>query len=339
MINTAFGSFILSLFPLIIILAQFSYKLNYEAGYFKNTESNYERQNDFQTSCDGLIKYEDDEDDKNISCEIRIRPELYGIKNKLNILKLRAKGNYYKYEENYNWGLNLSVQKYFYKNSTIDINYENLMLNGDMRFSLSDDLYLYLSPGFAYQRINSNGFRDLDLIFLEAKLENSLSKYFALGYGFYSEKFFIEDKPALPDLKLKNNGWRIGPLLNLKYSHDLILSTGYQFLFHFSEVTHNISFEQSIRIIFGKILDPHWSIFILVDLYFRRYLLNESIDKIQGVIYSQMNSENRFYLKTAYELWDGFELYSKSGYARENLDYITYKIAGWNVVFGVDLDF
>jgi hypothetical protein len=339
MINTGFTSFIITLFPVMIIFAQFSCKLNYEGGYFRNSGSTYINQNDFQTSLDGMLKYEDYQDDRNISGEIRIRPELYGIKNELKILKLRAKGTFYKFEENYTWGLNISVQKYYYKNSIIDINYDNLILSSDLRFDLSDKFNFSVSPGLAYQRINSDGFRDLDLMFLEAKLGNSFSQYFNVSYGLYIEKYFIDNKPLSLNLKSKNDGWRMGPLVNLTYNHDIIFNAGYQFLFNFSDVTYNSSYEQSVRLILGKILLPDWSAFILVDLYFRHFLLKESIDIINGILYSQMDSENRFYFKTAYELWDDFELYSKFGYTRENLDYIKYKIAGWNLALGIEFNF
>ena len=60
--------------------AQFFYRMNCEAGFFKNSISEFVERNDFLTRLEGQVKYSDEQEDRNITGELRVQPEIIGFK-------------------------------------------------------------------------------------------------------------------------------------------------------------------------------------------------------------------------------------------------------------------
>lgn len=93
--------------------------------------------------------------------------------------------------------------------------------------------------------------------------------------------------------------------------------------------------EHWIRILFGKILPGNWSIFFLLDYFFRNYSIPEDTDA--SLLYAPLNTENQFHLKLERELNSHTDIYLKIGYLNQNLLYNDLAFSGWQATAGLEL--
>jgi hypothetical protein len=288
---------------------------------------------------DGFLKYKYEEEKRNASLSFRVRPEFYNIDNPFNSIKLKAEGDYYQFEENFRWGFDVTKQKNFFNDNFLDLNYDVFTLIGDLSGFSIGDLILNTNYGYANQVIKGEGEYNLDLLFIDLKLINSIDTDLKAGYGFYSERFFIKNEINQNPVSIyKNDGYRYGPQIGLNYIRDFIFNIDYRFLFHRSDFTTNFSYEHWIRLVAGKIFFNDWSAFLLVD--YNSFILRRTANYIEGItpLYTPLNLENRIYLKIAYELSNVFEVYTKGGFFKDNLYEDKFSLEGWNAVVGIELN-
>ena len=331
---------VLTLFLPSILYSQIDWRINSEIGLFRSSGYGILKEEDFLTRLDAYIKYKYETDKRDASVSLRARPEFYSFKNPVSTIKLKAEGNYYQTEENFNWGLNVTRQRIFFNDDVFNLAYDVFTLVGDASWFSFDDLTLNTNAGYAYQLIKDNEEYNLDLLFLDTKLFDPLNSNTKLGYGFYVERFFITNDIIYLNMRTKNEnkGWRVGPQISFNYLKDIILNIDYRFLMHQSRFTEYFSYEHWIRIVAGKIFFTNWSAFLLVD--YNSFFFQKKENYVEGVtpLYTPLNLENRIYLKVAYELNDNFETYAKTGYFRDNLYEDKFSLEGWNVMLGIELN-
>ena len=319
--------------------SQIDWQLSGETGFFKSSGDETLQKENMLSLFDGLLKYNYDTDKRTASLSFRARPEFYGFNNSVNFLKLKAEGEYYQSEEKFNWGLNVSRQVNFFKQQNSNLTYNVFTATGSATWFYFDNVPVNTNIGYAYQLIKNNEEYGLDLFFFDCKLYSQLSNYMKLGYGLYTEKFFIMNKVEFhnADSSYENNGWRFGPELSLNYLKEFIVNIDYKFLFQDSKFTKAFSYEHLIRMIAGKIFFTDWSAFLLVD--YNTISLKKTSDYIEGVtpLYTPLNYENRVYLKIAYELSDNFEVFTKAGYFKDNLYENKFSLEGWNATIGIEI--
>src|SRR3989337_2049005 len=106
------------------VYSQINWHLNSEVGIFKSSGDGILKKEDLLTRFDGFLEYEYDTDIRNASVSLRVRPEFYSFKSPVNSIKIKAEGNYFQAEENFNWGLNLTRQINFFNNDVADFTYD-----------------------------------------------------------------------------------------------------------------------------------------------------------------------------------------------------------------------
>ena len=90
-----------------------------------------------------------------------------------------------------------------------------------------------------------------------------------------------------------------------------------------------------MRFVFGKILSPRWSLFMLADFYFRN---NDSQPDINpNLLYTPLSNQNRFYVKLGNELNRQVDLFLKIGYINEDLVYDGLTFSGWRGTVGLEI--
>jgi hypothetical protein len=319
--------------------SQIDWRLNSEVGFFRSSGYGILREESLITRFDGFFKYKYEEDKRNASLSFRVRPEFFSSDNPINSVKLKAEGDYFQVEDNFNWGVNISRQKNFFNDILFDFTYDVFTLVGDVSYYF-DKLTLNTSAGYAYQIIKGNEEYNLDLFFTDIKLLSPVSTNIKLGYGFYLERFFIKNEiNLLNELTTnKNDGVRAGPQVNINYFKNFVLNIDYRLLYHQSEFIEYFSYEHWIRLVAGKIFFNDWSAFLLVD--YNSFFFKKDENYIEGVtpLYTPLNLENRIYLKIAYEIDNNLEVYTKGGYFKDNLYEDTFSLEGWNAMVGIELN-
>lgn len=336
---------IFSILSPLIIFSSFTYsqidwRINSEVGFFRSSGYGLLREESLITRFDGLFRYRYEEDKRNASLSLRVRPEFFTSDNPINSVKIKGEVDYFQVENNFNWGLNISRQKNFFNDILFDFTYDVFVAAGNLTLFARDNFTLNTSAGYAYQTIKGDEEYNLDLYFTDIKMFSPLSNNLKFGYGFYLEKFFVKNKIDLQNFSsvYKNDGYRAGPQLSINYFRNYVLNIEYRFLLHDSEFIDYFSYEHWIRFVAGKIFFSDWSAFLLVD--YNSFFFKKGDNYIEGVtpLYTPLNLENRIYLKMAYDIDSNLEVYAKGGYFKDNLYEDTFTLEGWNVMFGIELN-
>lgn len=321
------------------IHAQVNWNIYSEGGFFNSEGSNSSKQHDLLFRMDGNVNYFYSENDVSAYVKFKVRPEFYGFDNNFRSLKFKASGDYYKKQENVNWGINLRGQKNFYQNNNTDFNYSVFLLAINSNWYEFEDYSISTQFGYAYQTASENIEQNLDLLFLDTKIVKSLFPNNNSGLGFYMERFTIDNKylSKLTNSASTNKGWRYGPQISFDYLENVVVSLEYRFSLHSSQVTEYPSYEHWIRFVAGKIFSERWSIFFLADYYNRRFTLKEEEPIETFLIYNPLDNENKVNIKLAYEINDSFEAYLKSGYSKEIFFDPRFNFEGWNMLLGFEI--
>ncbi len=320
-----------------INFAQMDLRLNLEGGYYQATSKSMAEsdQKDATARIDGEAGYKYQNNKNIFAVKLRARPEIYGLNNNLKILKLKAACSYYFGGDNLTLGLNLNGQKNNYNGRSINLNYKDLIFMLESLTKLNNNFSLSSNLGYGYQIVSNDVNQQMNLLILDADIIQQVLKNAKIGYGIYSERFFLKNKFQIENSN--NRGWRIGPHVSFDYLKSFLVNFDYRFLFHISEVTQSPSYEYWIRLVAGKLITENWSVFVLTDYYFRKYTIENNLKNPYLFLYTPINEDNRIYLKIAYNLSDIIETYFKVGYFRENL-YNNYSFAGWNILAGFEFE-
>ncbi len=323
------------------VFAQFTFNANSELGYYRNTGSGIFGKNDIVSRLDLKGKYEYEVDENYFAASASVRPELYGLKDNLKGIKIIGNGSFYDNSGPIIWGINFSEQKNIFRSSELNINTDFIFLTSDFFFNAVDNLPLHLMAGYAYQSYNYSGRKNFDILFLDSRYEDILFDDINFFSGLYLERFLISNKSnsAFINLQDKNIGWRIGPQVGINYLQSILLRIEYRILFHFSDITKSPSYEQNYKVLAGANLSESLSVFLLLDLYLKNFILSENFTQVREIIYSPMNSENRFYVKLLYDLNENLGVYTRYGYGKEIIDYFDTYLEGWNLVAGLELNY
>jgi len=333
-------------FPLILIFSlsitaysQFFWRINGEGGYYSAQGSQILDQGELVTRLNTDLKYMYEFKNSITSFDIKIRPELYGLDNHLQIIKLRGKGHYLYKARRYHWGIDLSAYHYLYSGQNLDLSFNNLIIETNLFWLRSPARLIQANLGYAFQSTHRFGDFKLNLLFMQMVLYRTISAYFRYGYGIYLEKFYItlELYNYLKYREICNSGWRTGPLLSLNYLRNFIVNMDYRFLLHYSDYTTYPSYEHYLRLMIGKIFYTRWSAFLVVDYYIPVFKRKTDIIEEVNVLYTPINLQNRIFLKLAYDVKENIEVYIRYGYFKESLYYYNDQFAGWSGLVGLEI--
>lgn len=335
---TIYYTFFLTLIIFHISFCQVTWKTSLETGYYNSSGDGLTGQEDIQIKLDGQLRYDYERKKQNATAYLRVKPEMFGLKDQMRSMRLKAFGSYSYNFDNFVGGINITSQRHLFSGKYIEINYESFLLLGDASFEIFNNTPVNASLGYAYHSLSAEE-QSLDLIFFDTKLNQSINSYLKIGYGAYGEKFLVGSLTRTNYIlqKNKNSGWRLGPKVNLSYIKDFIFNFEYRFLLHGSRLTAFPSFEHWLRVVTGKIFGERWSVFLLADYYIRKFKTKDISFTENILLYTPMNLENRVYVKLGYEINQSTEIFFKSGYFNENLYKNNLSFKGWNGMIGVEV--
>ncbi len=299
--------------------AQLGLKFSGEMGPFHGKGFGGSGNDYFTSRMDFRANYKH-EDRKNIwSLRLRIRPKIYGLTNSTSIIKYSADGDYWHRTQKLSWGLSFSRERYHYGNTSLDLNFDVLQLQGTTLWTVSHNQNLLLYFKYAYRDLTSSLRNSLDALVMGGKINWSLSRYSRLGGGVYAERYTISNdiNVSFDQNQLENSGWRLGPEFSYEFQKNHVFRFKYRFLHYRSELSADLNTEHSIRVLFGKILNRRWSVFLLLDTYLRD--LPAFGDSLKYAVYTPLNTENNLYGKIDYRLNRQTSIFFKLEYSKDEL--------------------
>ena len=163
-----------------------------------------------------------------------------------------------------------------------------------------------------------------------------MSRYSKLSFGIYAEKFNIENSDiiGIDQNLLNNSGWRIGPEIGYTYQRKIIFKIDYHFYNIQSDLPEDLNAENSLRILFGKIINKQWSVFVLLDTYLRNTPVADSLS--YSAIYTPLNNERNIYSKIDYKIDKQRNLFFKLEYAKDELFLQNLSFTSRQVTMGME---
>jgi hypothetical protein len=323
-------------FPFYSIAGDLSYKVSGESGATRSAVSAYAAANYLLFRLDGLLKYSGATGTNSWAIEGRLRPELFVGETNPTALSLNFKGNYLQRYSRFHWAVDYLIEKQIVDYGVVNVNFDFFRLGGQGFWFYRSGSMISFNLGYAYRDLNSRLEQSLDAAFgaLDWFPVYSLSRKVAIGA--YFENFRISRLRGFTGTGRQphNRGWRFGPQFSLGYRKKIIISANYRFLLHQSDLTRAGSYEHWVRLMFGKLLSAKWSLFFLLDYFFRDY--SPVISSDTELLYAPLDNQNHLYLKLEREITPQTDLFFRVGYLNENLIYRDLTFSGWRVTVGME---
>lgn len=319
-----------------LFAGDWKFKFSGEGGISRLSYSILGEETDLVARLEGTLRYTQTAPGNAWHLQARLRPEIYRGESQAFSIVGGLKGSYLQKTGRFRWGVNFLSERQRVDYPFTELTFDVFQLGGQGVWLCRPHFGLSFGLDYAYRDLNARLEQSLDALL--ASLEGFLQTFSAasLSAGVYVENFHVSGpRPlTLEAVSLRNRGWRIGPGVSLEYKKKLLLSGSYRFLLHYSDLTVSPSSEHWVRLLFGKILSPRWSVFFLLDYYVRDYSLAPGADTT--LLYAPLNTQNHVYLKLERELTCQSDLFFRAGYFKENLIYENLTLSGWRATVGLE---
>ncbi len=311
----------------------FNWKLGSELGHYRLSEITSAKNNQPLLKFTGSLAYKGQNSKYNWGLNTRLKQEIFGLSNSTASLKLFMEG-FFNHRTNWgNWGVALDVWRFNYSRDKLDLSYNLIQFQGHLLKKMTSQLLIASYINYVNKKLINQSELVIDAVYADNRLVYAWKKYWQFGGGFYIERFQL-DQDQSSSLQT-NRGWRFGPKISFKYQKKIILQLEYNIFWHRSEIITAASYDQRIRLVFGKLLSKNWSVFALVDYYFSQI---ETVDDSQlALVYSPLQNENVIHFKLEHDFNQKMDGYFKVGYVNEDLVTGEQYIRGWQVVLGIEI--
>jgi len=312
------------------------FKFSGEGGISRLSYSIPGEETDLVARLEGTLGYSQTAPGSSWHLQARLRPEIYRGESQSFLIVGSLKGSYLQNAGRFRWGVNFLSERQRVDYPFTELTFDVFQLGGQGVWFWRPAGGLSFRLDYAYRDLNARREQSLDALLASLEGFCKISAAASLTAGVYVENFRVGGPPvlSLEGVSQRNRGWRGGPVVSLEYKRKLVLSGSYRFLLHHSDLTVSPSSEHWVRLLFGKILSPRWSLFVLLDYYFRDYSLAPGADT--DLLYAPLNTQNHVYLKLARELTPRRDLFFRAGYFNENLIYQNLTFSGWRATVGLE---
>lgn len=327
-------------FSIIFILlsnslyAQLTWNLNFEPGYFIYSSGNNDYTSKFGAGLDWEAVYKFRSENRLAVFGARTRPEIYDLKERLLIIKLKAAADYYQFKKDLSWAIKVEYNRFHYNITGDDQYNSSIFLTGEIKTNYFLEIDYMVRAGYSNRSVETNYALTMDIAFANLIFYHTFSRELNFGYGINFEKFIANNEYTYNYREgVSVKGYRYGPQLSLTLNSDYILRGSASFLIHTSEETSTFSYEQQLNLVFGKSIIK--DMFFL--LYLQYYHSDLNYNEHERYLYFQSNYENTVYLKLSYDLSDLVEIYLKPGYRQITLTQFSDSFDEWHFLAGIGI--
>jgi len=325
--------------PLLFIMELYSnprWRISAESGFYQRNQLENKKSVHFVSRLNGYLKFQNRSGSNLWWLSLRLKPEFYQDVSSYMAIKMITKGQYLYHKSRIGIGMGLDIRRYLYLNTPEDISLDLFELSGIFSCQLAKQYQLVCYPAYYYQDISNYPKQNLDALKTKIYLSRAYHNQLNMGAGIYLEHFSVMNRAfTITQLKPETNkGYRYGPEVYLELNRILYFSARYSFLWHQSEITRDPSFEQYIRILFGKTILSNLTILCLVDYYWNDLTLKDE-EEIPA-LYVPFDTENRIDLKIERPFKEHLVYYIRGGYFKEDFTIRNFTAQGWQFLLGFE---
>ncbi len=148
--------------------------------------------------------------------------------------------------------------------------------------------------------------------------------------AFHHETYTIQPAPSLSTPA--QHGQRNGVLVSLERNQNVFFTATYQLLWHRHPAQNSTRPDHQINILLGFWLTRQWSLFLFGA--YNRISIDGNLTE-NALLYTPINSANRFHVKIGRDLTARTELYFRVGYEQEKLIRSAEQWQYWQLVGGL----
>jgi hypothetical protein len=326
---------LLFLLPVCATIAgELKYQLVAEAGASGAAVSSNRSQLYLLAGLGGQLRYIHSTRNYNWYLEADAHPEAYIESSSLISTIFNFKGQYLRKHRKFHWSLSSSYWAHRINFDPIDFSSDILILSAWNAWFYHPRQSLGMSLEYAHREVDAGLKNTLSSVIISARWLRVVSISTKISAGVYAENFYIKNVASVPAQRGQNDGWRFGLEFSLDYKKKFVLNPTYRLFLHQSDRLPSTSFEHWIRLVFGNLLSPKWSLFFLADFFIRDYSVPAGMNA--NLLYTALTNQNRFYVKLEREANHRLDSFLKIGYVNENLVYENAAFSGWQGTIGLE---
>ncbi len=308
-----------------------SYRLGAEGGWSRSAFASLVTRSSPVVRLNGDVKYAGKSRQNTWFLRARFRPDIFLTDDLPTFSRFSLQGSFLQQFRATQWRFTAAHERQQISAFSSNILIRISQIGSQASWSFRRSNALQFSLDFVHRTVNDPLDSRLNALLMRLAWQRIFASSATFSAGLYLEKFEIQRGSAtFPE---QNDGWRYGPEIGLAYKHRVVLSGNYRFLWHQSDVTTSPSYEQWIRLLFGKILSPQWSFFFLTDYFFRNYTINGGAPA--ALVFAPLDTENRVYLKIERDFSPAVTAFFKIGFLSENFIGTEQSLSGWRGTVGV----
>ena len=310
-----------------------SYRLGAEGGWSRSAFSSLLTRSSPVVRLNGRVKYGGKSRRNSWFLQARFRPDIFLTDDLPTFSRFSLQGSFLQKFRAARWRFTAAHERQQISAFNSDIVIGISQIGSQASWSFHRSNALQFSLDFVHRTVNDPLDSRLNAVLTRLALQRAFSSSTTFAAGLYLEKFKIQQRSA--GFSAQNDGWRYGPEISLAYKHRIVLSGNYRFLWHQSDVTTAPSHEQWVRLLFGKILLPQWSLFFLTDYFFRDYSIRGNAPV--ALVFAPLDTENRVYLKIERDISAAITTFFRIGFLSENFIATEQSLSGWRSTLGVEI--
>ncbi len=311
-----------------------SYRLGAEGGWSRSSFSSLLTRTSPVVRLNGRVKYGGKSRRNSWFLQARFRPDIFLTDDLPTFSRFSLQGSFLQKFRATRWRFTAAHERQQISAFNSDILIRISQIGSQASWSFHRSNALQFSLDFIRRTVNDPLDSRLNAVLTRLALQRAFSSSTTFSAGLYLEKFDIQRHSAA--FSERNDGWRYGPEISLAYKRRIVLSGNYRFLRHQSEVTTAPSHEQWLRLLFGKILSPRWSLFFLTDYFFRNYSISGNAPA--ALVFAPLDTENRIFLKIERDFSASITAFFRIGFLSENFIATEQSLSSWRGTVGVAIN-
>lgn len=314
---------------------ELSYKISGEGGGARTAFDLFTPQRFALGRFFGQLRYQEKNRSYDWMLQGNFRPELYLSTTTTAILTLNLKMQFLKKGRHFHWQFFFENKQQYLRLSENNFGIDVIQIGGQGIWPLRPGNILTLTTGYHARDFSGSFDNQIDALNAVLQWRKSIKGATRLLTGFYGETFDISSITNLTQFGSRDNnqGFRFGPEIGLMHKRNYVFNGIYRFLLHRSDITDSDAHEHHIRLLAGKLISRDWSLFFLLDYYIRDLSL-ENQENI-NLLYTPIDTENRFYIKLERELDTRSTLFFRIDYLNEDLARQGVNYSGWQGTIGL----
>ncbi|MBX7150353.1 hypothetical protein K1X84_01845 [bacterium] len=315
-------------------------RLSGEAGYFKAGHDLRENNVDYLTAFNATFKYTLSNNPHFLNLQLRLRPEWYGPHEGIYSMSGSFAAQYQRQWGRLLWSAGANIRKQNHHIDQTQVWYNTYQGSTGWAWKWSEWMSTDLEGSYTLLDLAGDADDKINLYAIRFRIHRLMAPNLNVTIGAYAERFITESNVVtvspLPE-RNSNKGWHRGSEIELEYTKKIQLNVRYGLSWFTSQLTKGTAPEQQFYFVAGKTLAMKWSVFFLLDYYWRN--INPRASYTGALLYTNANNERNVHFKLAYNLSSRRNVYTKIAYQNSELIYNNIKLSGTQLSLGFESKF